>query len=151
MVPINIRSFPRPAADQTPSKYFFGTSVEGPATELPVSAATSANSGTDYEGSGGIRLSGMSAELRSSANRCAPRQGILNLRSSASYCNGSGKHRQHLLFYSRCRRRLLPLPLGILHTLNMRHDAVFPPVVEQTVVQAGRAPTRAGWTPAVRR
>ncbi len=82
MVPINIRSFPRPAPDQNPSKYFFGTSVDGPAApdlavsaDLPVSAHTSP-SFTDYEGSGGIRLSGMSAEFRGSANRCAPCYGI---------------------------------------------------------------------------
>ena len=84
MVPINIRSFPRPAPDQTPSKYFFGTSVDGPASDPPVSAelpvsAHSSASFTDYEGSGGIRLSGMSAEFRGSANRCAPLEGRAGL------------------------------------------------------------------------
>lgn len=80
MVPINIRSFPRPAADQSPANYFFGTSVDAPpSTVAPVSAPDSAN-GTDCGGSGGARGSAMpisrggemssgSGDGRSSANR----------------------------------------------------------------------------------
>ncbi len=103
MVPINIRSFPRPAPDQTPSKYFFGTSVDASAAELPVSAHSSASC-TDYEGSGGIMLSGMTAEIRGSGNRCAQCQMNTRHQSGSNAvlpCGGYGrrslKTRRHLV------------------------------------------------------
>ncbi len=71
MVPINIPGIPRRATDQRPSSFFFGTSVDGPSSDVPLSAHSSAG-GSDY-GSGGGRLMGRS-----------------NVRGGGMTTNGSG-------------------------------------------------------------
>ena len=57
MAPINIPGMPRRAADQSPSNFFFGTSVDDPSSDVPVSAPSSAG-GSDY-GSADARVAGL--------------------------------------------------------------------------------------------